>query len=328
MGRVPKLDVLPPALALMVLLAACSAADGDSPEATASETRTPSASVATPTSSGTPSASPEQRPTPGPREQARLDAALIDAAWDDDVRRARRLIRAGADVNHQDETQQSAYLIATSEGYVELLDLTLRNGARVNAKDSFNGTGLIRAAERGHAAVVGRLVQAGIALDHVNNLGWTALHEAVILGDGDASALATVRTLVAAGVDVTIPAVRDGLTALEHARNRGYDEIAALLQRADRPVPQADGQVLDAAAEGDADGVALALRHDARLERRDSARRTPLLLAVVGDHVVVAELLVNLGADPTIPDQDGTTALEHARSSSNDEIARLLSRSR
>jgi hypothetical protein len=60
-------------------------------------------------------------------------------------------------------------------------DLTLKNGADVESKDSFNGTGLIRAA---HADIAGRLVQAHIKINHINNLGWTALLEAVILGDG------------------------------------------------------------------------------------------------------------------------------------------------
>ena len=88
--------------------------------------------------------------------QAELDDRLIAAAWDNDVTRARRLIVAGADVNAKDSTEQSAYLIATSEGYLRLLDLTLRNGADVTSLDSYDGTGLIRAAERGHHDIVGR----------------------------------------------------------------------------------------------------------------------------------------------------------------------------
>ena len=100
-------------------------------------------------------------------------------------------------MNAQDETQQSAFLIAASEGYLGLLDLTMRNGADLDSKDSFNGTALIRATERGHAAIAGRLVRAGIDVDHVNNLGWTALHESVILGDGSERYVDTVRVLVA-----------------------------------------------------------------------------------------------------------------------------------
>ncbi len=162
--------------------------------------------------------------------QAELDQRLRDAAWANEVSRARRLIEAGADVNAKDDTEQSAYLIATSEGYLRLLELTLRNGAHVNSKDSFNGTGLIRAAERGHADVVGRLVQAGIQLDHVNNLGWTALHEAIILGDGSSRYVDTVRILLDAGADPGIPD-KDGVTALEHAEARGQDVVARILRR-------------------------------------------------------------------------------------------------
>jgi uncharacterized protein len=52
---------------------------------------------------------------------------------------------------------------------------------RRGVQGSFNGTGLIRAA---HADIAGRRVQAHIKINHINNLGWTALLEAVILGDG------------------------------------------------------------------------------------------------------------------------------------------------
>jgi hypothetical protein len=275
----------------------------------------PSASAST-----SPSASPEpaseaspdsfETPAPGPAQQARLDQRLRDASWADDVALAARLIRRGADVNAKDDTVQSAYLIATSEGHLRLLDLALRSGARVNDKDSFNGTGLIRAADRGHAQVVGRLVRAGIALDHVNNLGWTALHEAIILGDGGPRYVDTVRVLVAAGVDVGIPSARDGVTPVQHARSRGYDRMARLLERADaRDVARsrASDVLLEAARSGDADRAALALRAGADLEARDGRRRTPLLRAVTGDRVAVARLLVAMGADPDALDDQHDT---------------------
>jgi ankyrin repeat protein len=140
---------------------------------------------------------PSQQPSPSatfssPTVQARLNEQLIKAAWDNDLRRARALIAEGADVNAKDNTVQSAYLISTSEGYLQLLDLTLKHRADVDSKDSFNGTGLIRAADRGHADIAGRLVQADIKINHINNLGWTALHEAIILGDGSRRYVDTV----------------------------------------------------------------------------------------------------------------------------------------
>ncbi|KHL10733.1 UNVERIFIED_CONTAM: ankyrin [Mumia flava] len=235
--------------------------------------------------------------------QAQLDRRLRAAAWDDDVARARRLIAEGADVNAKDETEQSAYLITTSEGYLRLLDLTLKNGGKVTSLDSFDGIGLIRAAERGHADVAGRLVQAGVDVDHVNNLGWTALHEALVFADADDHRYVdTVRVLVAAGADVTLASQRDGVSPLAHARTRGLERQASLLRRAaDRP--EVDRQIagrrlLRAAEEGDADAAALALRDGARLEVRDEAGRTPLLRAAAADRTAVARLLVHLGADP------------------------------
>ncbi len=172
--------------------------------------------------------------SPGPAAGKRsTDRQLVAAAYENDLPAARRLIRAGADVNAKDRTQQSAYLIATSEvgDDPRLLELTLANGAEVNDKDSYNGTGLIRAAERGHVRVVERLLRAGIDKDHVNRLGWTALLEAIVLGSGGEKHTATVRALVRGGVDVNRPD-RDGVTPLAHAEQRGYTEIARILSAA------------------------------------------------------------------------------------------------
>lgn len=233
-------------------------------------------------------------------QQAVLDQQLRDAAWADDVGRARRLVRQGADVNAKDETEQSAYLIATSEGHLELLRLALRNGAKVDDKDSWNGTGLIRAAERGHGLVVGELLRAGIQRDHVNRIGYQAIHEAVWLGEDTRSYATTVRVLAAGGVELDKVSPSAGLTPLQMARERGYDGLARILTNvttADAPADP-DAALLRAAERGDADAVAVALRAGADVEARDARRRTALLLASTFDRVAVAELLVAMGADP------------------------------
>ena len=162
-----------------------------------------------------------------------LDRQLIAAAYANDVEEAARLIEAGADVNAKDESVQSAYLIATSEvgDDLRLLELTLAKGADVRSLDSYDGTGLIRAADRGYAAIVARLLQTDIDLDHVNRLGWTALLEAIILGTGDAEHVAVVRQLVQAGADVNL-ADGQGVTPLAHAEDAGYDDMAAILREA------------------------------------------------------------------------------------------------
>ena len=65
------------------------------------------------------------------------------------------------------------------------------------------------------------LLGTAIDKDHVNKLGWTALLEAVILGDGGPVHTEIVRLLVEAGANVNI-ADREGVTPLTHARRRGF----------------------------------------------------------------------------------------------------------
>lgn len=75
-----------------------------------------------------------------------------------------------------------------------------------------------------------RPMQTDVDLDHVNDLGWTALLEAVILGDGTSDYQQIVQILLAAGADPDIPDSA-GVTALQHAQARGYRQIARLLRR-------------------------------------------------------------------------------------------------
>jgi ankyrin repeat protein len=246
-----------------------------------------------------------------PTRTPALDPELIDAAWANDVELARELIASGADVNAKDDTEQSAYPIATSEGYRELVELTLANGADLSSLDSYRGTGLIRAAELGHAAVVGRLLRAGIAADHVNRPGWTALDEAIVYGDGGPTYQDTVRALVAGGADLQ-PVAGDGRTPLQHARDAGHDVLARTLESAvlahPADVAAASALLLSAAGSGDADQIAIALRAGAAIESSDGRERTALLLASAADHLDVARLLVALGADPDAQDDQQDSA--------------------
>jgi ankyrin repeat protein len=161
------------------------------------------------------------------------DRRLLAAAYANDVAEATRLLAAGADVNAKDETVQSAFLIATSEvgDDTRLLDLTLANGADVRSLDSYDGTGLIRAADRGYTSIVARLLETDVDVDHVNRLGWTALLEAIILGGGDAEHTEVVRMLVEAGADVNL-ADAQGVSPLAHAEQRGYEQMAEILRSA------------------------------------------------------------------------------------------------
>jgi len=93
----------------------------------------------------------------------------------------------------------------------------------------YDGTALIAAAHLGHVGVIRALIEAGAPLDHINTIGWTALMEAVMLGDGGRAHSETVRLLVEAGASKSI-GDREGRTPLEHAKARRYAEIVAILK--------------------------------------------------------------------------------------------------
>ncbi len=145
---------------------------------------------------------------------------------------ARALLRLGANPNALEIDRYDIVTIAAVANDLEMLKVALDGGASAkNITSRYDGTALIAAAHIGHVEVVKMLIAAKAPLNHVNNLGWTALMEAVVLGNGGANHTATVRALVEAGADVNI-ADKQGATPLQHARRRGYVEMARILENA------------------------------------------------------------------------------------------------
>ena len=145
---------------------------------------------------------------------------------------ARALIRLGADPNKLDIDRYDIITIAAVAGDVPMLKIALEGGGNPKAVTSrYDGTALIAAAHLGHVEVVRTLIAARAPLDHVNNLQWTALIESIVLGDGGRNHTETLRALVDAGANVNIPD-GSGSTPLQLARNRGYREMVATLEKA------------------------------------------------------------------------------------------------
>jgi len=147
---------------------------------------------------------------------------------------ARTLLAAGADPALLDSQRYDAVTIAAVRDDAAMVEALIAGGASASLVTSvYDGTALIAAAHLGHDGVVRELVAGGAPLDHVNNLGWTALLEAVILGDGGPRHVAVLRMLVDAGANVGL-ADRQERTPLDHARARTYTEMIALLEAAAR----------------------------------------------------------------------------------------------
>jgi ankyrin repeat protein len=144
----------------------------------------------------------------------------------------RALAAAGADVNALDSQIYDAVTIAAVADDPETMSIAISLGNKAtNITSRYVGTALIAAAHLGHDEVVRRLIAAGAPLDHVNNLGWTALIEAVVLGDGGPRHVASAEALLKAKANPNI-ADRSGVTPLVHAERRGFTRMAEVIRAA------------------------------------------------------------------------------------------------
>lgn len=145
----------------------------------------------------------------------------------------RALAEAGANMNALEHQAYDIVTIAAVADDPKLMSLAIDLGNDPGLVTSpYDGTALIAAAHLGHVEVVRRLITAGAPLDHVNNLHWTAVMEAVVLGDGGPDHQAVLDALLTAGADGRL-ADRDGVTPLHHAEARGFTEMAERLRHTD-----------------------------------------------------------------------------------------------
>jgi hypothetical protein len=144
----------------------------------------------------------------------------------------RALIDAEADVDAQDAERFTPFLYAGAEGLLDILTLANEAGADPAITNRYGGVALIPASERGHVEVVRYLLsETDVDVDHVNDLGWTALLEAILLSDGGPRHQEIVRLLIENGADVD-QADGDGVRPLAHAIARGQTEIVTILEAA------------------------------------------------------------------------------------------------
>ncbi|MBQ0140723.1 MAG: ankyrin repeat domain-containing protein [Kurthia sp.] len=163
------------------------------------------------------------------RKNDKGQTALMLATYNNDIKLVEFLVTHEADVNAQDATLNSPFLYAAAEGYLDILKLIGHRGD-VKRINRFGGIGIIPASERAHLETLKWLLENTASdVNHVNHMGWTALLEAIILGDGSEKYVKTVRLLLKHGASPEI-ADRDGVTPFEHAEKLGYIKILKLLK--------------------------------------------------------------------------------------------------
>jgi len=157
---------------------------------------------------------------------------LIVAAFRRQQAAAQALLRLGANPNARDADGYDVLAIAAINNDVEMLKTALAGGANARvATGRDDGSALITAAQLGFVDIVRALIGANADIDHVNGRGWTALITAVVLGNGSKPHIETVEALVAARADGDIKD-RQGKTAIDYARARGYSDMVRILEKA------------------------------------------------------------------------------------------------
>ena len=161
----------------------------------------------------------------------KAETPLMIAVHNNQFELAKKLIDAGANVNQQDNIQDSPYLFAGAEGRTEILSYMLaQNTPNQAITNRFGGNALIPAAEKGHLENVKILLMDGrVDVNHQNDYGYTALIEAVALRDGSQVYQYIVAELLNHGAD---PNIVDnyGKSAKDYANELGYGNISRMLQ--------------------------------------------------------------------------------------------------
>lgn len=164
-------------------------------------------------------------------QDAQGRSALLRAVAGDHVSVANALLEAGASPNTQAANRDTPWLLAGALGRAEIIAAMLPHRPDLSIRNRYGGNALIPACERAHVEAVKLLLTSGIDIDHVNDLGWTCLLEIVILGDGGPCHQQVARLVLDAGANPSL-ADKDGVTPLAHARQRGQQAIARLIEQA------------------------------------------------------------------------------------------------
>jgi uncharacterized protein len=158
-----------------------------------------------------------------------LRTPYLVAAYNADITAMEILAKAGADTKAKDNRNYDAITILAVANEPAALSRAIALGGDIAAVTSpYQGSALIAAAHLGHSEVVRILIGAGASLNHINNLGWTALIESIVLGDGGLNHQAVLRDLLAAGANPNI-GDRNGTSPLSLARSRGFQAMSDML---------------------------------------------------------------------------------------------------
>lgn len=137
------------------------------------------------------------------------------------------LVELGADVNARNASDWPLFMVAAANVSRDALALLVEKGA--DPLVSIDGETALHRAMLNERTAVGNaefLLEKGVDIQSRDQMGWNALDKAALDNLVEATRFLLSKGAKANAVD------NRGLTALEVAKERGYDEIVALLEKA------------------------------------------------------------------------------------------------
>ncbi|XP_044613148.1 ankyrin repeat domain-containing protein 6 isoform X11 [Equus asinus] len=254
---------------------------------------------------------------------AALSERLLIAAYKGQVENVVQLINKGAKVAVTKHGRTPLHL-AANKGHLSVVQILLKAGCDLDVQDDGDQTALHRATVVGNTEVIAALIQEGCALDRQDKDGNTALHEASWHGFSQSAKL-----LVKAGANV-LAKNKAGNTALHLACQNSHSQSTRILllggSRADLKNNAGDTCLHVAARYNHLSIIKLLLSAFCSVHEKNQAGDTALHVAAALNHKKVVKILLEAGADGTIVNNAGQTPLETARYHNNPEVALLLTK--
>jgi ankyrin repeat protein len=245
---------------------------------------------------------------------------VADAAMRGDRQAIRAALARKADVNLAQVDGTTALHWAVERDDLEMADLLIRAGARVDARTREGVMPLQLAAVNGSATMLDRLLKAGADPNApLSTSGDTATMMAARTGKPDA-----IRVLAESGANVNARESWGGTTALMWAVSEGHADAASALIAAGADVNARSHYVAAANGRGFEGRTPVASRTDPKTEEFASGWLTPLTLAAREGDVELTRILLDAGADVNTAAGDGKTALSVAVFNGNYDVASLL----
>ncbi|NWV66920.1 ANKR6 protein, partial [Malurus elegans] len=252
-----------------------------------------------------------------------LSERLLVAAYKGQVENVVQLINRGAKVAVTKHGRTPLHL-AAHKGHLHVVQILLKAGCDLDIQDDGDQTALHRAAVVGNTDIIATLIQEGCALDRQDKDGNTALHEACWHGFSQSA-----KVLVKAGANV-LAKNKAGNTPLHLACQNSHSQSTRVLllggSRADLKNNAGDTCLHVAARYNHLPIIRVLLSAFCSVHEKNQAGDTALHVAAALNHKKVVKLLLEAGADASVVNNAGQTPLEVARQHNNPEVALLLTK--